>query len=187
MTKIFNMGCGFNKIEDAVNVDKSAKCNPDEVWDLESTPWPWETSCADEVYFNHALEHMGQDPKVYLSIVQELYRICKPGAVVHINVPHPRHDHFLADPTHVRPITLIGLTLFSKKLNKQWIDAGVSNSPLGIYYDVDFELTKANMVLDEPFKSMFADELITEAELNLEIAQKNNVVSQIEFQLVAVK
>lgn len=187
MTVKYNMGCGFNQLDGAINVDRSAECKPDEIWDLEKTPWPWETSSADEVYFSHSLEHLGQDPNVYLAIMQETYRICKPNAVVAITVPHPRHDHFLADPTHVRPITTLGLSLFSKKMNQQWIDAGASNSPLGIYLDVDFEITDARMVLDEPFKTMFADELMTQAEISTEISQKNNVVSQMEFKMVAVK
>lgn len=143
MTTKYNMGCGFNHKKDFVNVDVSPACNPDLEWDLENTPWPIETSSADSVEFNHSLEHLGQQPSVYLDIIKELYRICKPDAVVSINVPHPRHNHFLADPTHVRPITSEGLSLFSKQLNLQWIDAKASNSPLGIYLDVDFELTSA--------------------------------------------
>ena len=42
--------------------------------------------------------------------MKELYRISCDQANIHISVPHPRHDDFLADPTHVRPITTLGLT-----------------------------------------------------------------------------
>ena len=45
---------------------------------------------------------MGADPKVFLKIMQELHRIGRPGCRVVIHVPHPRHDNFLGDPTHVR-------------------------------------------------------------------------------------
>lgn len=187
MTVSYNMGCGYSHIDGSINVDKAEKCNPDEIWDLENTPWPWKTSSADEVIFTHSLEHLGQDPNVYLEIIKETYRICKPNAEVIINVPHPRHDYFLADPTHVRPITTLGLSLFSKKLNQQWIDAGASNSPLGIYLDIDFEITEAKMILEEPFKTMFTDKLMTEVEINTEITQKNNVIRQMEFKLIAIK
>ena len=95
---IFNMGCRHNKFAGQINVDSAPACEPDVVHDLENLPWPWETSVADLVVFNHSLEHMGWNPRIFLGMMQELYRICKPGAEIYVNVPHPRHDHFLSDP-----------------------------------------------------------------------------------------
>src|ERR1700761_187803 len=112
------MGSGLNRKPGYVNVDASAESEPDEVFDLEVTPWPWPDSCAEEVRFNHSLEHMGGDAKVFLAIMKELYRICAHGAIVDIHVPHPRHDYFIGDPTHVRIITTEVLRLFSKKFNE---------------------------------------------------------------------
>ena len=40
--------------------------------------------------------------------------------MIKIIVPHPRHDDFISDPTHVRPITILGLQLFDKDLNIKW-------------------------------------------------------------------
>jgi hypothetical protein len=68
----FNMGCGHNRIPGYVNVDAFAACEPDEVFDLEQTPWPWPSGCAEEVLFIHSLEHMGADAKVFLAIIQEI-------------------------------------------------------------------------------------------------------------------
>jgi len=55
------------------------------------------------------MEHVGQTPDMFNSIIRKLYRICKNQAIMDITVPHPRHDDFLADPTHVRPITVLEL------------------------------------------------------------------------------
>ena len=110
-----NMGCGLNKKEGYTNVDKSAACGPDVELDLEVFPWPFKANEAEEVIFNHSLEHMGETTDVFLGILKELYRICKPRAKIFIFVPHPRHDDFLGDPTHVRVITPQLLSLFSKK------------------------------------------------------------------------
>lgn len=147
----FNMGCGLRKEPGFVNVDASPLGEPDEVWDLEVTPWPWPSDCAEEVRFVHSLEHMGGDPKVFVAIMQELYRICRDGARVAITVPHPRHDDFLADPTHVRPILPETLQLFDRRLNERWQAEGLSNTPLALYAGVDFMLVERRVFLADPF------------------------------------
>jgi hypothetical protein len=38
-----NLGCWQNKLAGFVNVDKFAQCQPDNVADLEVTPWPFDT------------------------------------------------------------------------------------------------------------------------------------------------
>src|SRR5271154_2869493 len=116
-----NMGCGYKKIAGYVNVDVSPQCSPDMAIDLETTPWPWLSNSADAVLFNHSLEHLGASPGAFEALMRELYRICRPGAAVTINVPHPRHDDFIDDPTHVRAVTPALLTLFSKKANQEFL------------------------------------------------------------------
>src|SRR5262245_14771360 len=108
-----NLGCGFDQRAGFLNVDKMPACRPDLVVDLEALPWPWPDDAADEVVLRHTLEHLGQSPELYLGIVKELWRVCRNGATVSITVPHPRHDNFLGDPTHVRAVTPQGLELFS--------------------------------------------------------------------------
>ena len=66
-----NLGCGFNQLQTYINVDKFPGCNPDQVIDLEKTPWPWPDNSASEICMNHVLEHLGQNPEVFLSIVKE--------------------------------------------------------------------------------------------------------------------
>jgi hypothetical protein len=101
---------------------------------------------------SYVLEHLGADPQVFLGIMKELYRICAPDAHIIITVPHPRHDHYLCDPTHVRPVLPEILNLFSKTLNRQWKEMGLANTPLGLYLDVDFHLEKIEVVLASGFR-----------------------------------
>jgi hypothetical protein len=183
----FNMGCGHNHWPGYVNVDAFKECAPDQVVDLEQTPWPWPDNCANEVVFIHSLEHMGADTKVFLAIMQELYRICKHGAHVIIRVPHPRHDHFINDPSHVRIITVELMELFSKKKNDQWKQAGFSNSPFAHYLGVDFEIVKSRVTMDEPYFTKFKEKKISVAEIEYAIRYQNNVLSQIDIELQVVK
>lgn len=133
-----NLGCGNNHLEGYINVDLFG--NPDLKYDLEVVPWPWEDSCVEEIVLHHVLEHLGSSADIYLNIIKELYRVCKPDAIIKIDVPHPRHDDFIADPTHCRIVTPRGLSHFDQKLNKAWIDGGFSDTPLGVYLNVDFEI-----------------------------------------------
>ena len=99
-----NLGCGYNKLDGFTNVDSQESCEPDMLIDLEDLPWPFESDSTDEIVLCHVLEHLGGTSDVYLKIIQELYRVSQHSAQISITVPHPRHDDFMIDPTHVRPI-----------------------------------------------------------------------------------
>jgi hypothetical protein len=170
-----NIGCGHNHLPGFVNVDKSPACNPDVVFNAETQPWPWESDSAAEVVFQHSLEHMGADAGVFLGLMCELYRICGPGALVRITVPHPRHDTFINDPTHVRIVTPNLLCLFDREKNKQCIASGFANTPLAIYVGVDFVLESYNIVLAPRYHEKFIQGELSEEALQMLVAERNNV------------
>jgi len=182
-----NLGCGNNKLPGWTNVDKMSACGPDQVADLEHVPWPWPDDCAEEVMLSHVLEHLGATTDGYFAVMKELYRVCRDGAKITIVVPHPRHDNFLADPTHVRVVTPLGLELFSQARNREWKEKGFANTPLGFYLGVDFAMQEDNMLPSEPWRSRMNRGEVTkqqflDAERNL-----SNVVEQITMVLKVVK
>jgi hypothetical protein len=183
----FNMGCGRRRLDGFVNVDSSPVCEPDEVWDLEVTPWPWADDCAEEVHVTHSLEHMGATSTGFLAIIKELYRICAPGCRIEVAVPHPRHDDFLNDPTHVRPITPELMSLFDRARNDAWQASGAANSPLAHYTGVDFRIEHVARVLAEPYSSQLRSGALTAAELADAVLSRNNVIKEIRLTLQAVK
>ena len=183
----FNMGCGFNKLEGFVNVDKFSECSPDLQMDLEKFPWPIEDNQSNEVIFNHSLEHLGQDTEVFLGIIKELYRISRDNSKVMINVPHPRHDSFLGDPTHVRVITPEVLSLLSKKNNLYWKKVNASNSPLAIYLNVDFEVVNTIQILDPYYSERLDKNELPKDVLSRLIKEKNNVIQEYNFVLRVLK
>lgn len=183
----YNMGCGNNKFDGYINVDSSPACEPDVVVDLESLPWPFETSIADEVAFNHSLEHIGQTPKIFLGIMKELYRISKPGANIFIKVPHPRHDNFINDPTHVRAVTPQVLKLFDKEWNDYWKKVGDANSTLAHYLGVNFKLVHSESILAEPYKTLHKEGKISSEEIDRMSRELNNIVEEYFFKLNVIK
>jgi hypothetical protein len=180
-----NLGCGARHLENYLNVDKYG--SPDFKFDLETTPWPWDDNSVVGIELHHVLEHLGQQKDVYLSIIQELYRICKPQGEIHIAVPHHRHDNLLHDPTHVRPITPYGLSMFSKKLNRKWQASGNATTPLGLYLDVDFELTKTSYVPAPIWFEKYPDWNGDEAVLLKESSLYNNLIVEVDMTLIAIK
>lgn len=180
-----NLGSGKNPQSGYINVDKFGQ--PDLILDLELFPWPWEDSSVSEVLLNHTLEHLGQNTDTFLRIVKELYRICKSQTLIHIAVPHPRHDDFINDPTHVRIITPDTIDLFSQKKNREWIEEGYANTPLGLYLDVDFELQRVNRVLDPAWGDKLDRREISEAQLNEDSKRYNNVIKEYRMIVKVIK
>jgi hypothetical protein len=180
-----NLGCGANLKDGYINVDKFGE--PDVRHDLEVFPWPWPDDSVVEILLIHVLEHLGQDPNVFLGIMKELYRVCQDGATVGIVVPDPRHENFLSDPTHVRPITPKMLTLFSQQRNRDWIARGCSNSPLALFHGIDFELTDSRFKPSDFWTRNPPDPLADFSTFMQEASLHNNMIEEIHMTLRAIK
>lgn len=180
-----HLGCGAKRLEGFINVDKFGE--PDRRVDLERFPWPWHDSIADEVVMIHVLEHLGGDPETFRGIIQELYRVCAPGAKVTIVVPHWRHDNFSGDPTHVRVVNAQVLSLLDRAQCEAWQAAGYSNTPLALYWGVNFRVVQHQEVPAEPYRTLLAEKAIAPAEVAQLATQRNNVIEELHFVLEAVK
>jgi hypothetical protein len=178
-----NLGCGFKRIPGYINVDSVAACNPDQVVDLETFPWPWPDNSVDEIQLVHVLEHLGRESHVFIGIMQELYRVCAHDVKIHIIVPHHRHDNFQSDPTHVRPITPLGLSLFDRVQCESWIAAGYANTPLAVYYKVDFETCSIFYDYEEHWVKKVASGQITPMQLEEAALYQCNVITQVRYLL----
>lgn len=134
-----NLGCGLNKLDGYVNVDAFPGCEPDLIWDLERTPWPFDDDSVGLIHANHVLEHLGQARETFFAIVKELYRVVRHGGELRINVPHPLHMNYLTDPTHVRCFTTDTFRMLSRRHNLDWMARKANITLLAIMLDVDFE------------------------------------------------
>jgi hypothetical protein len=180
-----NLGSGNHPLPGYVNVDRFG--TPDVVHDLEMFPWPWNTSSVGEIVLNHVLEHLGETTEKFFGVMKELYRVAAPGATIQIAVPHPRHDDFISDPTHVRKITPRGLELFSKAKNDVWAGTPLANTPLARQLDVDFEVVSVSNVLDEPWAAQLKDKQVGPEELVAAVRRYNNVVKEIRMVVKVIK
>lgn len=177
-----NIGSGLTKFDGYLNVDYDPKVEPDYVVDIEKGLLPFEDNSVDAVIAHHILEHIGEN---FLVFMKELYRICKDGTVIDIEVPHHRHENFFGDPTHKRPITIDVLKKFSKKYNNWHMATYNSTVGFGISLDVDFEILEQDFVVDQDYA-----ELVDQGHFQQihEMSKKfNNVYSDLRVKLVVIK
>ena len=170
-----------------LNVDNQIRCQPDMIVDLEELPWPFESNSADELVLCHVLEHLGETRDIYLRIIQEIYRVCQHEAKLIITVPHPRHDDFMIDPTHVRPILPEQFSMFSKRQNRNWSSEGYGNTPLADYLDVDFEVTDTQWIFADDWLAKLKRGEISSDHLAQLASQQNNIVKETRIDLRVIK
>ncbi len=87
-----DFGCGIDKPEGFIGVDICPNSHADVVHNLEEAPYPFEDNSVAEVHSAHNIEHLsGLD-----TFVDEIHRICKPGAIMIIKFPHYSRSWFSA-------------------------------------------------------------------------------------------
>jgi SAM-dependent methyltransferase len=101
MTTVLDVGCGNKKVPNAIGLDTCLLPGVDVVHDLNCFPYPFADDSIDEIHINHVLEHV---PDV-MATMEELWRICRGGAKLHIRVPHFTGILAWKDPTHRRSFT----------------------------------------------------------------------------------
>lgn len=183
----YNLGSGADYKYGWVNVDRFEDARPDIVMDLETFPWSLPDESADEILLSHVLEHLGGSSENLLNVVSELYRVCKPGARVTIRVRDPRHDDYLSDPTHQRPVIPGLFQPFDLALNEQWQAHGLPGTPLAKYLTLDFAMVSATPYIDPRWlEALNAGRLTTDV-LAEAMRSNNNVVQWREIVLEAIK
>ncbi|KKR11997.1 MAG: Methyltransferase domain protein [Candidatus Woesebacteria bacterium GW2011_GWA1_39_21] len=94
--KKYNLGCGKKYIKGYINVDVTRSVKADLYFNLNKFPYPIKKKSADEVLMDNVLEHLDD----VVLVMEEIYRILKPGGIVKIYLPYAKSDGALQDPTH---------------------------------------------------------------------------------------
>ncbi len=182
-----NLGCGYNHERNHLNVDRDPHSHPDLELDLESFPWPWADNSVSEIKWIHSLEHLGETTALWRSLVQEMYRVCRNGAVIFIRVPHPNHDTFNIDPTHVRAIFPETFLMLDQARNIADRANGGRETNLGIQWSVDFQVLDVRYSLEEPWRTQFQNGKIDLEQLRKDMSHLKNVCREIDFVVKVVK
>ncbi|MES1242678.1 MAG: methyltransferase domain-containing protein [Acidobacteriota bacterium] len=97
---VLHLGCGRSKypLAPAFGVDAVAGPAVDLVWDLDEHPWPLPDGVFGKVYLVNVLEHLAD----VVGTMEEIHRVCRPGAEVVILAPAASSHHLWTDVTHRR-------------------------------------------------------------------------------------
>jgi len=175
--KKLNLGCGANKIDGFVNVDKSSLVNPDEVVNLNVFPWKWKNNEFGHIVAKDILEHIDGS---FTDIVKEMYRISDNGAIWEIQFPHWRCDNSLNDPDHKRLITLGMFELFNKNSLIERIRQKQSDSLLAFEEDIDIQVCDVIFEYTGTFLERIKSKSISEEELQFSLNHLNNVAHSVK-------
>jgi len=102
--KKLNFGCGDEIWKDWDNVDIQKNPKLTKSFDFNIFPYPIKENTYDHIFTSQVLEHLQEPDKVLL----ELHRICKPDALIRIQVPYynnkgasgnMQHLHYFSDET----------------------------------------------------------------------------------------
>jgi ubiquinone/menaquinone biosynthesis C-methylase UbiE len=151
------------------------------VCDLGAQRWPFARDSVKEAVASHVLEHLTTDQLFHF--MRELYRVCKDGAQITVTLPHPRHDIFLNDPTHQRPVTVGTMIMFSKDHIELMAAKGLMLTPFYKYLGVDFYVhPKVSYKFDPSIENPAED-----PEIEWKIKHLNNIVLEFTVGLTAKK
>jgi SAM-dependent methyltransferase len=93
-----NLGAGTDIRDGYINHDIAPLTSIDVVHDLNIFPYPWEGGSIDEIIARDVIEHLDD----FMKVMEEIYRILKPGGLIKIKVPYWNSVSRHADPTHKR-------------------------------------------------------------------------------------
>src|SRR5678816_1954361 len=97
---VVDLGCGPNKVPGAIGIDVRAVVGVNAVGDVEQA-LPLRTNSVDVVWLRHVMEHVHN----LIGLMEEIYRVSRPGGAVEVVVPYYTSRGAFRDPTHVRYIT----------------------------------------------------------------------------------
>lgn len=169
--KRLNLGCGKWPLNGWTNLDMVSLPGVDVVADLDrcsDVPLPFEADSVDEFFMSHLMEHI-RNP---LPLMQELWRIARPGARLTVRCPYGHSDDAWEDPTHVRPYFVGSFGFFSQPYHWR-ADYG---------YRADWRVDLITLIVDRG-----ALEGVSYDAIYARIMSERNVVGEMVAQLLAVK
>ena len=129
-----DLGAGDMQQEGFIGIDKVPSPYVDIQMDLEDLPYPIPDNCAQLLMAGQIVEHL--KPWLFMDIMNEWWRITKPGGQLMIGTPYAGSMNFWQDPTHVHGFNELSFKYFDP------LDATWGNAFYSIYKPKPWKLEK---------------------------------------------
>lgn len=101
-----NLGAGASLFEGWWNVDSRSLPGIDQIVDLNTLPWPWETGTVEQFAAMDSLEHLyplgkSEGQMNIVAVLGEIHRCLKIGGILYARIPSSESRGAFQDPTHV--------------------------------------------------------------------------------------
>ena len=110
-----DIGCGKNKREGFIGVDRIKFDTVDVVCNVGTEKLPYGDSTVDEIHCSHFLEHLTQEERVHF--LNEAWRVMRKDAKMSVITPHWASNRAYGDPTHKWPAVS---EMFFYYISKAW-------------------------------------------------------------------
>ena len=162
-----NLGCGHNKKEGFVNIDKMPENKPDLIFNLEcqGCSLPFEDNSIDFVFGSHIIEHI----RNIFGLFKELHRVCKPDAKLLFITPYATSDDAFESLDHCRLLNDNSWMYLDKITND------------GCAYAIDFDFRVVETIL-VPYP-----EFLDDPEIEFKRKHWRNVIREMRVVLEAKK
>ncbi len=110
------IGCGWDKMNGFVNIDKSKEVNPDVVVDIENG-FPFPDNSFEYIYSGHCLEHIR--PQYWKFVLNEIARIAKDGCILELKLPFDNLGQ-RTNADHYRTFAWHSFDQFLEKSNRDY-------------------------------------------------------------------
>lgn len=155
----------MRKDHEVIHLDRVNLPHIEVIHDIESGKYPFEDNTFDEVLAFSVLEHT----KDIIKQFEEIWRVCKNGAIVSIEVPYYNSPDSFRDPTHK--------SYFTERTMEYFTDKGVFN----YYTNARFEIKS------QKFTTTFIGRLIPR-KMRVKVAHYiGNIITGIQWMLIVKK
>lgn len=153
--KKIDLGCGAYKKKGFFGIDITNAAGVDLVLDIEKNKLPFADNQIEHIFTSHMFEHI----KNYPFVLQEIFRVCKPDALLEIWTPYGKaneaflfeHDLFFTE-THFKYICYMQDRYFLGKKHGYFL---WDKTQYNLYPNITKDLKKQNIDLSFALEHMF--------------------------------
>jgi SAM-dependent methyltransferase len=156
--KTLDFGCGQDKIENSIGIDKIKSKTVDILHNLDQYPYPFEDNFFDLVVCKHSISHIKDLEQTML----EIFRILKPGGRLLIIAPHFSSDNTFTDYTIKHFFGYRTLDYFMDN------NSGLSEK-YSFYSKIKFSILKRRVFMFKSIRNNLGDYILSTLFLPLDI------------------